>query len=42
VILLEDGTASNSPEIQRANLSDLKNMGAETSSTLETITMLNE
>jgi nicotinamidase-related amidase len=42
VILLEDGTASNSPEIQRANLSDLKNMGAETSSTLETITMFNK
>jgi len=42
VILLEDGTASNSPEIQRANLSDLKNMGAEISSTLETITMFNK
>jgi nicotinamidase-related amidase len=40
VIVLEDGTASNSEEIQRANLIDMKNMGGRIMSVKETIDLL--
>lgn len=40
VIVLTDGTASNSEEIQEANLNDMKNMKARIMSTGETLDML--
>ncbi len=40
VIILEDGTASNSEEIQRANLIDMQNMGGKVMSVKETINLL--
>ncbi|MGB9694627.1 MAG: cysteine hydrolase family protein [Caldisericaceae bacterium] len=41
VVVMEDGTASNNEETQRANLNDMKNMGARIMSVKEIVELLN-